>query len=38
MSSHLLFNFTVDQSASTVFIDKEFDAKLSIVWGAFTKQ
>ena len=38
MSSNLLFNFKVDKSASTVFVDKEFDAELSLVWDAFTKQ
>jgi uncharacterized protein YndB with AHSA1/START domain len=38
MSSNLLFNFKVDKSTSTVFVDKEFDAELSLVWDAFTKQ
>ena len=38
MTSNLLFNFKVDQSTSTVFVDKEFDAELSLVWDAFTKQ
>ena len=38
MSSNLLFNFNVDKSTSTVFVDKEFDAELSLVWDAFTKQ
>lgn len=38
MSDDLLFNFEVDKSARTVFIDKEFDAELSLVWDAFTKQ
>ena len=38
MSTNLLFNFNVDQSTNTVFIDKEFDAGLSLVWDAFTKQ
>lgn len=37
MNSHLLFNFKVDKSTSTVFVDKEFDAGLSLVWDAFTK-
>jgi uncharacterized protein YndB with AHSA1/START domain len=37
MSTHLLFNFKVDKSTSTVFVDKEFDAGLSLVWDAFTK-
>ena len=38
MSNNLLFNFNVDKSTSTVFVDKEFDAELSLVWDAFTKQ
>ena len=38
MSNNLLFNFKVDHSTSTVFVDKEFDAGLSLVWDAFTKQ
>lgn len=38
MSSSLLFSFKVDKSTSTVFVDKEFDAELSLVWDAFTKQ
>jgi uncharacterized protein YndB with AHSA1/START domain len=38
MNSNLLFNFKVDKSTSTVFVDKEFDAELSLVWDAFTKK
>jgi uncharacterized protein YndB with AHSA1/START domain len=38
MSRHLLFDFKVDKSTNTVYVDKEFDAKLSLVWDAFTKQ
>jgi uncharacterized protein YndB with AHSA1/START domain len=38
MSNNLLFNFKVDKSTSTVFVDKEFDAELSLVWDAFTKK
>lgn len=38
MSNTLLFDFKVDKSSSTVFVDKEFDAELSLVWDAFTKQ
>ena len=34
----LLFDFTLDKSKKTVFIDREFDADLSLVWDAFTKQ
>lgn len=37
-NNNLLFNFKVDRSTSTVFVDKEFDAGLSLVWDAFTKQ
>jgi uncharacterized protein YndB with AHSA1/START domain len=37
MSNNLLFHFKVDKSTSTVFVDKEFDAELSLVWDAFTK-
>lgn len=38
MSNNLLFNFKVDKSTNTVFVDKAFDAELSRVWDAFTKQ
>lgn len=37
MNSHLLFDFTVDKAAKMVFITREFDAGLSLVWDAFTK-
>lgn len=33
----LLFDFTVDKAAKKVFITREFDAELSLVWDAFTK-
>src|SRR5580698_5048827 len=33
----LLFDFTVDKAAKKVFITREFDADLSLVWDAFTK-
>jgi uncharacterized protein YndB with AHSA1/START domain len=33
----LLFDFTVDKATKTVFINREFDAGLSLVWDAFTK-
>jgi uncharacterized protein YndB with AHSA1/START domain len=33
----LLFDFTVDKAAKTVYIKREFDAELSLVWDAFTK-
>lgn len=38
MSNPLLFDFTVDKSTNTVFVEKEFDAERSSVWDAFTKQ
>src|SRR6202789_4749773 len=34
---NLLFDFTVDKAAKKVFITREFDANLSLVWDAFTK-
>jgi uncharacterized protein YndB with AHSA1/START domain len=37
MNTNLLFDFTVDKSTKTVFITREFDAGLSLVWDAFTK-
>ncbi len=37
MKNDLLFDFTVDKAAKTVFINREFDADLSLVWDAFTK-
>ena len=37
MTNSLLFDFTVDKAAKTVFITREFDAGLSLVWDAFTK-
>jgi uncharacterized protein YndB with AHSA1/START domain len=36
--NNLLFDFTVDKEAKTVFITREFDAELPLVWDAFTKQ
>jgi uncharacterized protein YndB with AHSA1/START domain len=38
MTNNLLFDFTVDKATKTVFITREFDAELSLVWDAFTKQ
>ncbi len=38
MKNDLLFDFTVDKATKTVFITREFDAELSLVWDAFTKQ
>ncbi|HLY68109.1 MAG TPA: SRPBCC domain-containing protein [Puia sp.] len=37
MKSNLLFDFTVDKTAQKVFINREFDAGLSLVWDAYTK-
>lgn len=36
--NNLLFDFNVDKASKTVHIKKEFDAELSLVWDAFTKQ
>ncbi len=36
MTNNLLFDFTVDKAAKTVFITREFDADLPLVWDAFT--
>src|SRR5258705_3649665 len=38
MNNNLLFDFTVDKAAKTVYITREFDAELSLVWDAFTKK
>jgi uncharacterized protein YndB with AHSA1/START domain len=38
MITNLLFDFTVDKTTKTVFINREFAADLSLVWDAFTKQ
>ena len=37
MNNDLLFDFSVDKAAKTVFITREFNAGLSLVWDAFTK-
>ena len=37
MTTNLEFDFTVDKAAKMVFITREFDADLSLVWDAFTK-
>ena len=37
MTNSLQFDFTVDKATKTVFITREFDADLSLVWDAFTK-
>jgi uncharacterized protein YndB with AHSA1/START domain len=38
MTNNLLFDFTVDKATKTALINREFDAELSLVWDAFTKQ
>ena len=35
--NNLLFDFTVDKTTKTVFVNREFAAELSLVWDAFTK-
>ncbi len=37
MTNSLLFDFTVDKAKKTAFVNREFDADLSLVWDAFTK-
>ncbi len=37
MNTPPLFDFTVDKAAKTIFIKREFDAPLDLVWDAFTK-
>lgn len=37
MKNNLLFDFTVDKTIKTVFVNKEFAADLPLVWDAFTK-
>lgn len=36
MKNNLLFDFIVDRSASTVFVNREFAAEQASVWKAFT--
>lgn len=38
MKNNLLFDFTVDKAAKTVYVNREFAADLSLVWDAFTKK
>lgn len=38
MNDPLFFDFTVDKTAKTVYITREFDADLSLLWDAFTQQ
>ena len=37
MTRDLQFDFTVDKAGKKVFIKREFDADLDLVWDAFTK-
>jgi uncharacterized protein YndB with AHSA1/START domain len=37
MIPNLLFDFSVDKTTNTIFITREFDAGLALVWDAFTK-
>jgi uncharacterized protein YndB with AHSA1/START domain len=37
MKNNLLFDFTVDKTTKTVFVNREFAAELPLVWDAFTK-
>jgi uncharacterized protein YndB with AHSA1/START domain len=37
MKNDLLFDFTVDKTTKTVFVKREFDADINLVWDAFTK-
>jgi uncharacterized protein YndB with AHSA1/START domain len=34
---NLLFDFTVDKATKTIYVTREFDADLDLVWDAFTK-
>ena len=36
--NNLLFEFTIDKTSKTVFINREFNAALPLVWDAFTKK
>lgn len=38
MNNDLQFDFTVDKAAKTLYIIREFNAGLPLVWDAFTKQ
>ena len=38
MKNDLLFDLSVDKAAQKVFIKREFDADLPLVWDAYTKQ
>ena len=38
MKNTLPFDFTVDKSTKTAYVNREFAASLSMVWDAFTKK
>jgi uncharacterized protein YndB with AHSA1/START domain len=38
MNNIMQFDLTVDKTTKTVFVTREFDADLSLVWDAFTKK
>ena len=38
MKTDLLFDFTIDKTTKTVFVNREFAADHSVVWDAFTRQ
>jgi uncharacterized protein YndB with AHSA1/START domain len=38
MKNNLPFEFTVDKTKNTVFVNRAFAAELPLVWDAFTKQ
>lgn len=38
MKNTLLFDFIIDKSTSTVYVNREFAADQRLVWDAFTKQ
>jgi uncharacterized protein YndB with AHSA1/START domain len=38
MNNNLLFDFTVGKAAKTILITREFNARQSLVWDAFTKK
>jgi len=37
MTNNLFFDLSVDKTTNTIFITREFNAGLSLVWEAFTK-
>jgi len=37
MKNNLQFDFTVDKTTNTIYVNREFAAEVSLVWDAFTK-